>query len=56
MPTRITASVSAIQAAVQEMASPANRQKLWYGIWSGYAIAVCFGAHGHILPMNAHSR
>ncbi len=26
-----------------EMASPANRPKLWLGIWSGFAIAGCFG-------------
>ena len=30
-------------AYVAEMAAPANRQKLWYGIWSGFAVAVGFG-------------
>jgi signal transduction histidine kinase len=28
---------------VAEMALPANRPKLWFGIWSGFAIAVGFG-------------
>jgi len=28
---------------VAEMASPANRPKLWFGIWSGFAIAIGFG-------------
>src|SRR5258706_4220140 len=30
-------------AFVAEMAMPANRPKLWFGIWSGFAIAVGFG-------------
>ncbi len=29
-------------AALAEMAAPANRQKLWYGIWSGFAVAIGF--------------
>jgi signal transduction histidine kinase len=28
---------------VAEMAAPANRPKLWFGIWSGFAIAIGFG-------------
>ncbi|MFT3699530.1 MAG: MFS domain-containing histidine kinase [Kofleriaceae bacterium] len=28
---------------VAELASPANRPKLWFGIWSGFAIAIGFG-------------
>lgn len=28
---------------VAEMATPANRPKLWFGIWSGFAIAIGFG-------------
>jgi signal transduction histidine kinase len=28
---------------VAEMAMPANRPKLWFGIWSGFAIAIGFG-------------
>src|SRR5258706_6126638 len=24
------------------MAAPANRQKLWFGIWSGFAVAIGF--------------
>jgi signal transduction histidine kinase len=27
---------------IAEMASPANRPKLWLGIWSGFAITACF--------------
>ncbi len=30
-------------AYVAEMAAPANRPKLWFGIWSGFAIAIGFG-------------
>ncbi|MEJ7599885.1 MAG: HAMP domain-containing sensor histidine kinase [Kofleriaceae bacterium] len=30
-------------AFVAEMAAPANRAKLRFGIWSGFAIAICFG-------------
>src|ERR1043166_5836033 len=30
-------------ASVAEMATPANRQRLVYGIWSGYAVAIGFG-------------
>jgi signal transduction histidine kinase len=32
-----------ILASVGEMATPANRQRLVYGIWSGYAVAIGFG-------------
>ena len=28
---------------VAELATPANRPKLWFGIWSGFAIAIGFG-------------
>ncbi|MBL9015626.1 MAG: HAMP domain-containing histidine kinase [Myxococcales bacterium] len=31
---------SSLSAAIAEMAAPANRPKLWYGIWSGFAVAV----------------
>jgi signal transduction histidine kinase len=30
-------------AFVAEMAAPANRPKLWFGIWTGFAIAIGFG-------------
>lgn len=40
---------SALGAALAEMAAPANRPKLWYGIWSGFAIAIGFA----ILAMSA---
>lgn len=30
-------------AFAAEMAAPANRPKLWFGIWSGFAIAIGFG-------------
>lgn len=33
---------SALSAALAEMAAPANRPKLWYGIWSGFAVAIGF--------------
>lgn len=29
---------------IDEMRSPANRPKLWFGIWTGYAVALGFGA------------
>jgi signal transduction histidine kinase len=32
-----------LAAAVTVMATPANRPKLWSGIWSGYAIVIGFG-------------
>ena len=31
-------------AFVAEMAAPANRPKLWFGIWTGFAIVIGFGA------------
>ncbi len=33
---------SALAAALGEIAAPANRPKLWYGIWSGFAVAIGF--------------
>ena len=33
------AALPGLAAAVAEMTTPANRQRLIYGIWSGYAIA-----------------
>jgi len=30
-------------ASITEMAAPAHRQKLVYGVWSGYAVAIGFG-------------
>ena len=35
--------VPVLVASIAEMAAPAQRQKLVYGIWSGYAIAIGFG-------------
>jgi signal transduction histidine kinase len=32
-----------LAANVAEMATPANRPKLWFGIWTGFAIAIGFG-------------
>lgn len=32
-----------LTAAVAEMAAPAQRSKLWFGVWSGFAIAFGFG-------------
>jgi signal transduction histidine kinase len=34
---------AAFVRALGEMASPANRPRLWFGIWSGFAIAIGFG-------------
>jgi signal transduction histidine kinase len=31
-----------LAASMAEMATPANRQRLVYGIWSGYAVAIAF--------------
>jgi signal transduction histidine kinase len=36
--------ISRLVSFVREMGSPANRPKLWFGIWSGYAVAACFAA------------
>lgn len=33
---------SRFAASLAEMAAPANRPKLWFGIWSGFAIAIGF--------------
>ena len=30
-------------AFLAEITAPANRPRLWFGIWSGFAIAACFG-------------
>jgi signal transduction histidine kinase len=35
--------VASFRASVAEMALPVNRPKLWFGIWSGYAVAIGFG-------------
>ena len=39
----MTSPFAALRSFVGEMAAPANRPKLWFGIWSGFAIAVGFG-------------
>src|SRR5215831_8566462 len=36
------AALAELVASVAEMTTPANRQKLVYGIWTGYAIAAGF--------------
>jgi signal transduction histidine kinase len=33
-----------VPAFLAEMMAPANRARLWFGIWTGYAIAIGFGA------------
>src|SRR5262245_13900204 len=35
--------VRALTSSVAEMALPVNRPKLWFGIWSGFAVAIGFG-------------
>ena len=30
--------------SLAEMAAPANRPKLWFGVWSGFAIAIVYSA------------
>ena len=35
--------VASFRESIAEMALPVNRPKLWFGIWSGYAIAIGFG-------------
>ncbi len=35
--------MSTVPAFVAEMAAPANRPKLWFGIWTGFAVAIGFG-------------
>jgi signal transduction histidine kinase len=41
--------LSGLVASVTEMAAPAQRPKLLYGIWSGYAIAIGFGVLAVVL-------
>src|SRR5665647_2169984 len=36
------ASLGSFAASVAELWTPANRPKLWYGIWSGFAVAIGF--------------
>ncbi|MEO7736236.1 MAG: hypothetical protein ABIY55_35080, partial [Kofleriaceae bacterium] len=36
------ATIPILVASVAEMATPAHRQKLVYGIWSGYALTIGF--------------
>ena len=33
----------AFPSYVEEMAAPANRPKLWFGIWTGFGVAIGFG-------------
>src|SRR3954469_2480979 len=33
-----------LSRSVGEMTGPANRPRLWFGIWTGFAIAIGFGA------------
>jgi signal transduction histidine kinase len=40
---RVISSIARLASYVSEMAAPAHRPKLWFGIWSGYAVAGCFG-------------
>ena len=39
----LSRSLRSLTSFVAEMATPANRPKLWFGIWSGYAITIGFG-------------
>lgn len=36
---------------IAEMRSPANRPKLWLGIWSGFAITACFAVVGALIAI-----
>lgn len=36
-------ALSRIAPFIAEMGTPANRPKLWFGIWSGYGFAISFG-------------
>ena len=40
---RSTTTAGWLATHVAEMATPANRPKLWFGVWSGYAVAIGFG-------------
>jgi signal transduction histidine kinase len=44
MARRAGPALAQLVASVVEIAAPANRQRLVYGIWSGYAIALSFAA------------
>ncbi|MGN6103667.1 MAG: sensor histidine kinase [Kofleriaceae bacterium] len=35
--------IASIRAFIAEMGAPANRPKLWLGIWSGYLVGIGFG-------------
>jgi len=36
------ATFGSFAASVAELSAPANRPKLWYGVWSGFAVAIGF--------------
>ena len=36
------ASLGSLAASIGELTAPANRPKLWYGIWSGFAVSIGF--------------
>jgi len=40
---RARTALAALAASIADMTTPANRHKLVYGIWSGYAVALGFG-------------
>lgn len=37
-------TIARLAPFIAEMGAPAHRPKLWFGIWSGFAITACFGA------------
>jgi signal transduction histidine kinase len=48
---RLPSSLGRIVASIAEIASPANRPKLWFGIWSGYGVPLCLGALAALLSL-----
>ena len=37
-------AIAFLRASVAEIATPPYRQRLWAGIWSGFTVAIGFGA------------
>lgn len=42
-------TLAQIASSIAEMRAPVHRPKLWAGIWSGFAIAACFGVLGALV-------
>lgn len=48
---RLTSWIGRLAAYIAEMASPANRPKLWLGIWTGYAVPAGLGVLAGLISL-----